>query len=100
MIVNLDIFQMAVNTAPNEGYAVLQYNMAEGGNPTLITYESQEEFNQDFQIGRHPYYPCNRLNPVNVTQDYGDSCDCIIQGGQFHLDKLNIYLIVNGRIQR
>lgn len=100
MIINVDIFQLAVNAAPNEGYAVLQYNLAEGQNPTLITYDTQEEFEQDFAIGPHAYYPGNRLNPINVIQDYGDTCDCNIQGGQFYLQKNSIYLIINGQLQR
>lgn len=61
----------------------------------IFHFETKEEFEKNFEMKKHGYYPDTYPYPKNVIKNYGDSVECLIDGSEFYINTRNFYLEVN-----
>lgn len=101
MIKTINRFDAAVNMVPKEGWVVLHVDVEDS--PFYIHYDTEEEFEKDFNVSIHPFYKSLHVEPNNIVHDWGESSvDASVKGGteEVYLNIKCLYLIVNGVQQR
>lgn len=68
---------------------------------TVYEFETKEEFDKHFITKRHAYYPSDVYIPRIINNTYGEfSWDFEIYGTEYHIDGNNLYLLINGELQK
>jgi hypothetical protein len=65
----------------------------------IFHFGTKEEFEKNFEMDKHPYYPGNKLVPKNRDGKDGPN-DFMIDNYYFYLGYSELYLIINGDITR
>jgi len=60
----------------------------------IFHFETKEEFDNNFEMVKHGYYPGKFPRPKNITKSYGDSVECLIDGEEHYINLRNFYLEV------
>ena len=77
------------------GYTLVE--LSKEGDSKIIHFDTKEDFDKDFGMKKHPYYPSDMIVPKNVTGDYGTSMECLIDGVEEYIDLNNLYLFIDGK---
>ncbi len=80
-----------------KGYTVIQVSKEE--HSKIFHFDDKADFDKNFELKPHSYYPCDALYPINVTAEYGDSIECVVDGEEQYLDFNNLYLFIDGKRQ-
>lgn len=83
-----------------KGYTLVE--ISKESDSKIIHYDTKEEFDKYFETKKHPYYPGNMLVPKNITGDYGDSKECVIDDSDIseYIEFNNLYLFIDGKLSR
>ena len=90
-------FDAAVNMVPKKGWVVLHVDVED--HPFYIHYDTQEEFQKDFELSIHPLYKSVHVSPKNIIKEWGLSRICLVEEGtqEVYLNTNFLYLIKNGK---
>ena len=58
----------------------------------IFHFETKEEFDNNFEMKKHSYYPDTYPTPKNIVKSYGDSVECLIDGHEYYICLRNFYL--------
>jgi hypothetical protein len=96
-----DFFDLIVTKLKNnKGYTVFSYEK-EDLFCKSFNFATKEEFDMEFSITKHSYYPGNILTPKNIVRTENGHVDyCVIDGQQFTIDINELYLMVDGKLVR
>lgn len=79
MVKTINRFDAAVNMIPKKGWVVLHVDVED--DPFYIHYDTEEEFNEDFNLYIHPLYKSAHVEPINIIKEWGESADISIKRG-------------------
>ena len=98
---SFDFFDITVEKLKNyKGWTVF-YISKEDQYCQVFNFANKEDFDRNFSINKHPHYPGNMVAPNNVEEtEQGNSDRCIIDGQEFYLETLELYLIIDGKLMR
>lgn len=94
---DIDFFDLILEKLKSyNGYAVFEISKEEM-HSKLFKFDTKEEFEKNFEIKKHLYYPGNMVIPINkIDGDY----NCLINGEKFYIDEDNLYLVIKGKLSR
>jgi hypothetical protein len=69
---------------------------ADDGDCQIFSFDTKEEFEEQFDTKPHAYYPCNMYIPKNIIELFGNSVTCIICDKEYHIDLDSTYLVIDG----
>lgn len=98
---SFDFFDITVEKLKNyKGWTVF-YISKEDQYCQVFSFAHKEDFDKNFSINKHPHYPGNMVVPNNVNEtEQGASDRCVIDGQEFYLETLELYLIIDGKLMR
>lgn len=93
-------FDLTLNKYKDTKGYIIVYFHDEKNYSTVIEFETKEEFEDNFEIKKHPYYPSNVYIPKNIIKQFGDAYECLIDGQEFYIESNEMYLLIDGILQK
>lgn len=96
----IDFFDIIVEKIkPYKGYTVFHISR-DDNYCQIFNFKTKEDFEKEFHIDKHPYYPGNCIIPNQIEEESNQFDTCFIGGQEYMLDISNIYLVIDGKVYR